>query len=279
MAIASLWAHSRRCPKQREGKCQGVGEFLARAAVRLTFGLVIGAVLACNSGNLGSPSTAKPTRSPTSPPPVAVQPSVNPTPTGDTRLESLWVLISDPGLSYHLSGTGVNKNNGSVFERFTLELDVSGDNYAGRVNSIGSSGKAQLVRHDGVMYARPAGGSWVARRMPSDSVLQFVPFLDIRARDDLRADGVEPGGGRQTLYRYVSTSQYRPDVAHMMDLSRFSGRCDVLQLELLVTDAAVPVSAHFECQINNDVYSGVSDYKFTAFGKAFSIKAPIKPPS
>jgi hypothetical protein len=263
------------------GKTLGVGEFLARAAVRLTIGLVIGAVLACNSGNLGSPPTTNPARSPTiaTSRPVAVQPSVNPTPTRDTRLESLWVLISDPGLSYHLSGTGVNKNNGSVFERFILDLDVSGDNYAGQVNSIGSSGKAQLVRHDGVMYARPARGSWVARRVPSDSVLQFVPFLDIRARDDLRADGVEQGGGRQTLYRYVSTSQYRPDIAHMMDLSRFSGRCDVLQLELLVTDTAVPDNAHFECQINNDVYSGVSDYKFTAFGKAFAIKAPIKPPS
>jgi len=183
-------------------------------------------------------------------------------------------LISDPGLSYHLSGRGLSISGGHEFERFTLELDVSADDYAGRINSIGGSGKAQLVRRDGVMRAPLAVISPRSeRRIPTDSVIQFTPFLDIRDKDDLQADGSQKSG-RQTLNRYVSTSQYRPDVAHMMDLSQFGETCDVLQLELLVTASAVPVSAHFECRVNDGQYSGTSDYKFTDVGKEFSIKPP-----
>ena len=205
------------------------------------------------------------------------RPSPQPTPTPDSPLESLWALISDPNLSYHLSGTGVNDNFGKVFERFTLELDISGDDYSGVVNSIGGSGKGRLVRKDGVGYVKLAGSSaWVARRV-TNSVLEFVPFLDIHEQADLQADGTQQQG-KQTLYRYVSTTQYHPDIAHMMDLSRFATTCSHMQLDLLVTEAALPVSAHFECTVGNDAYSGSSDYEFTDFGKKFSIKAPIKPP-
>jgi len=221
-------------------------------------------------------STATPTRTF-----ALATPTVTPTPTAtatpDGRLEALWTLLSDPTLSYHLSGTGVSKVQGARVERFTLELDISGDDYAGSVNSIGGSGKARLVRKDGIMYVRPAGTSrWTARRF-TDSVIEFVPFLDISAPQDLQADGVKQKGQR-TLYSYVSTTQYRPDVAHMMDLSSFPATCNVLRLELLVTDAAVPVSAHFECHVGNGTYDGTSDYTFTEFGKNFSIKPPVHPP-
>lgn len=228
----------------------------------------------CNS-NISEERTPPPvsTATPTQTAALAT-PTPTATPTPDSRLVALWALISDPALSYHLSGTGVSKVRGARFERFTLELDISGDDYAGTVNSIGSSGKARLVRKDGVMYAKPAGTSkWTARRL-TDSVVEFVPFLDISAQQDLQADGVQQKAKR-TLYKYVSTPQYRPDVAHMMDLSSFSATCDVLQLELLVTDAAVPVSAHFECHVGNGTYDGTSDYTFTEFGKNFSIKAPV----
>jgi hypothetical protein len=235
----------------------------------------------CNS-NILEERTTPPTASATPAQTVAAvtptgTPTAPPTPTPDGRLEALWTLISDPTLSYHLSGAGASTVQGTRVERFTLELDISGDDYAGTVNSIGSSGKARLVRKDGVMYAKPAGSSkWTARRL-TDSVIEFVPFLDISAQQDLQADGVQQKGQR-TLYRYVSTGQYRPDVAHMMDLSRFTATCDVLRLELLVTDAAVPVSAHFECHVGNGTYDGTSDYTFTEFGKNFSIKPPVKPP-
>jgi hypothetical protein len=261
------------------GNTGRTGTAVAVVAVGLAIAFVVGG---CNlvppqgspTPSLPTPSVATPAATP-SPPVQTLSPT--PTATGDAQLESLWALISDPNLSYHLSGSGVNKNNGVVFERFTLELDISGDDYDGQVNSIGSSGKAHLIRKDGVMYARPAGSLWAARRV-TNSVIQFVPFLDIHEMGDLQADGVQQSG-RQTLYVYVSTSEYRPDVAHMMDLSRFATTCQTMQLQLLITDAAVPVSAHFECRVGSDTYAGTSDYKFTEFGKKFSIKPPIKPPN
>ncbi len=255
-------------------------QFFTRFAIRIAATLVVGAILASQGGRFFGGPAATPTPVPpvhATSRPVAVQSTVPPTPaaTADARLEALWTRISDPAVSYHLSGSGVNKQNGSVFERFTMELDISGDDYRGRVNSIGGSGKSQLVRLDGTMYMRAAGRPWTSAYVPRDDVLQFTPFLNIDSTADLSADGVVTRGGQQ-LFRYVSTSSYQPSVAHMMDLSLFTSRCDVLTLALLVTGDAVPVSAHFECQAATAAYSGVSDYEFSQFGKSFAITAPIK---
>ena len=232
----------------------------------------------CDAGIVDRPLTPAPTSSASLVQSVVpAAPTAVSEPPADTTLESLWALISDPDLSYHLSGGGLSKNYGKEYERFSMELDIAGDDYAGPINST-FSGKATLVRKDGVMYVRQAGHrNWVARRVPTSSLLQFVPFLDIRQKADLQPDGVQKDGWR-TLYRYVSTDRYAPDVAHMMDLSRFSARCDPLRLELLVTDAGVPVRAHFACRVGTNTYSGTSDYKFTHVGDPFSIKPPVKPP-
>jgi hypothetical protein len=261
-----------------------VETFLTRMAVRVTVVLVVSATGYWTLGGSNKPGTASPTRPPISAAatvrPVAVQPSVSPMPgpTPDARLDALWTLISDKSLSYHLSGKGLNTGT-AIQERFTMELDISGDDYAGEVNSIGSSGKGQLVRKDDVMYVRSAGTrKWIVRPVLYDSVIQFAPFLDIRAKNNLEFDGVDTSG-KQTLYRYTSTNQYQPDVAHMMDLSRFSTRCDTMGLALLVTDAAIPVSAHFQCSIGDKTYLGTSDYRFTEVGESFSIKPPTKPPA
>jgi len=255
-----------------------VGEFFTRVAVRVIASVILGGLIYWNFGKPSdSPSVANPPRPPitaTSRPPAA-QPTASTTPaaTQADKVAALYARISDPALSYHLSGSGVSKAGRETLP-FTLELDITGDDYSGRVNSINSSGKAQLVRRAGMMYIRPQGSSkWVSRSVPRDSVLQFTPFLDIRTQRDLQADGVKEDGQR-TLYRYVSTEWYQPDVAHMMDLSRFPGRCSTLRLELLATEDSVPVSAHFECHIDNDIYSGTADYKFTDVGKSFTIRPP-----
>lgn len=197
---------------------------------------------------------------------------------GDEVMAKLWALIEDPELSYHLSGTGRSVHLGQEYERFTLELDVTGDDYAGRVNTIGGSGRARLIRKDGVMYFRPANGAWVGLES-SDPTLVQVPFMAIDSRPAMAYDAPIEEGGR-TVHRVISTSQYHPSITRMLDLAKFETTPDLVRLELYVSAAGVPVRAVFRCEARgvDDAgkpnFMGTADYEFSEFGAKYVIKAP-----
>jgi hypothetical protein len=193
-------------------------------------------------------------------------------------MAAFWNLIEDPRLSYHLAGSGKSVYQGQQLERFTLDLDISGDDYAGRVDTIGGSGKARLVRVNGVVYVRPAGGNWVSRPT-SDPGLRQAPFMGVATQSAVVYDSQLQQNGK-TLYRLVSTATYQPSIARMLDLASFNSPTDLVSLVLTVNANGVPQHASFRCAARgvdatgNPQFVGTADYDFSAFGTNYTISAP-----
>jgi hypothetical protein len=204
-------------------------------------------------------------------------PTVTPSPE-DEVLASVWRQIDDPTLSYHLSGKGRSKIQGEIVFRFTLELDINGDDWAGKVNSVGGSGKVRMVRKDGVMYSRKGSARWQARRFSSPAI-RMAPFMGVDSQADLVYDSPVVEDGR-ILHRLVSTSSYNPSIERMLHLATFRVVPDLVRLELYVTDSGVPIRATFRCEARgpraagSPEFVGTADYTFSEFGANFSIKAP-----
>jgi hypothetical protein len=84
----------------------------------------------------------------------------------------------------------------------------------------------------------------------------------------------------RTLHRLVATESYKPNIARMLELSRFDTRPDSLEFELVVTDEGVPVSATFRCVVQQGGmggepgFVGTAEYEFDDFGAAYRIRAP-----
>jgi hypothetical protein len=192
-------------------------------------------------------------------------------------LDRFWATVRDALVSYHLEGTGTSSAP-NFKESFELSLDVVGDDYVGTVNTIGGSGQAELIRLDGVMFARPAGADWIVART-SDARLRQEPFMGIAGKRELEYGGrfVEDGA---VVHRLASTRFYGPSVARMLDLASFGLHADTLTLEVIVSDEGEPRRATFTCIVSGRAVDGVPDfegtagYTFSAFGEAVVIATP-----
>ena len=191
-------------------------------------------------------------------------------------VDAFWKLVEAPGPRYHLSGAGRSTAPG-FRPSFTLELDVARDDYAGRINTIGGSGRARLIRKSGVVYAKVDGSTWHRRRTDS-AVLRQFPFMGLDGRNDLeyRASFRERG---RILHRLVTTRYYNPSVERMLDLSAFRAVPSLVRLELVVTDAGRPVRATFRCEAfvgpnGKPAFVGKATYRFTEWGRHFTIRRP-----
>jgi hypothetical protein len=224
------------------------------------------------AGPSGSPDVASAVASPRSTP----APTPRAIPDDIRIIDAFFERIDDPKLSYHLSARG-SVVGSFIRQRFTLELNVKGDDYAGRVNTIGGSGKARLVRKKGVVYAKPAGDRWHKRRTDSP-VLRQVPFMAVDGRNDIEYVRSFKEGGR-TLHRLVTTKYYQPNVARLLDLSRFSAVPDVLKVTFVVTDTGRPLRASVRVEKGKrgkgqQYVVGKATYRFTKWGADFTIKKP-----
>jgi hypothetical protein len=192
-------------------------------------------------------------------------------------LDAFWRVARDPDLAYHLEGHGSAAAAG-FDQSFELTLDVVGDDFSGTVNSIGGSGLADIIRLDGVIYARPTGKDWIIART-SDATLRQVPFMGLAGRRELEYDDAVVEGG-ETLHRLVTTKFYAPSVTRMLDLSTFGFSPDIVALELFVTDDGAPVRATFTCLVEGSVadkiphFEGTAEYEFSAVGEPVTIQTP-----
>lgn len=234
--------------------------------------VVIGAGIAVVSQLGGRPSPSFPA--------VGGQPGMTPRVPDSLRvLENFWSFVRAKDLAYHLDGTGSSHADG-FDESFVMSLDIVGDNYVGTIDTIGGSGLADFVRLDGVMFLRVGGADWVTRRYTSSDI-QMTPFMGMEGKRELAYDHrIETGSTVQHLL--VTTDTYAPNVNRMLDLSAFRLQPTSVSLELIVTDAGVPVSATFSCVVEPSVADGIpgfegsASYAFSRFGEAVDIRAPVK---
>jgi hypothetical protein len=243
---------------------------LTLALAVLVVGGTVGAVLFLAS-NLGSRG---PGREPQFLPDDGITPRV---PDSIRVLEAFWSTIRDPELTYHLEGTG--EFRGDFTTSFELSLDIAGDDFTGTVNTSGGTGFAEIIRLEGVVYARPTGQEWISRRT-SDADLRQDPFMGLDGRRELVYDAAVAEDGA-THHRLVSTSFYAPSVARMLDLGGFrTSRPTTRTLELLVTDAGVPLRATFTLVVEGSAVDGLAPmageaaYTFTNFGMPVVVATP-----
>lgn len=204
------------------------------------------------------------------------------TPYPETRvLDAFWDAVQDPFPSYHVSGTGTTRTP-AFTTSFTLEYDVAGDDYAGRVTTTGpgATGPASIVRKGGFVFVRPdSGGDWFGRKT-DDPVLLQTPFMGLGGRSFLRYDTPVTGDAGESWHRLASTDQYRPSIPRMLGISTFPMSPDLVALEIIVTDAGVPVRSAFRVEAGGTdangepIVLGTARYEFTEWGKEFTITAP-----
>jgi len=193
-------------------------------------------------------------------------------------LELFWATVRDPDLSYHLEGSGEFQSE-AFTTSFELSLEVVGDDYTGTVNTIGGTGFAEIIRLDGVVYARRTGEDWVSRRT-SDAGLRQDPFMGLAGRRELVYDDEALEDG-ETHHRLVSTQFYAPSVARMLDLGAFRvSQPKTLTLELIVTDEGVPLRATFNLLVEGSAVDGLApmeghaEYAFTDVGVPVVVATP-----
>lgn len=213
---------------------------------------------------------------------VVPSPSVAATPfvLDSTRVvDAFLALIAKPGPTYHVRATGRSVGPG-LNVPFTLVLDVSEDDFVGTNDARGDgSGFANIVRLDGLAYVRPKGGAWEKRRT-DDPIFRQFPFLGVEGSNDLQY--VETFmEGEHKLHRIATTKYYQPSVARLLDLPTFQMNPDLLAVELILSDAGIPlratvrVEAGGQTSANKPVFLGKASYRFTKWGVAVKVKAPV----
>ena len=247
-----------------------------------SIGLLIGGLVLLLATGIGAFALYRPT----SPASTFSLPPPKPIPTkapGADALVGLWALVDDSALSYHLESSGnvaADLPGQRVTQKFSMRLDVAGDDYVGDLAFAGREHYA-WDRYQGTMYVRIIGKAQWVKTATSDRAYRQAPFLGLDDRHELEYDSTVVENGT-TLYRLVSTAAYRPSVARMLALSWFDYpflAVDV-HLELFVTDAGVPVRAAFSCRVAADAqynipgFSGTSKFGFTSFGQGPKLDAP-----
>ncbi len=216
-----------------------------------------------------------------------------PTPTADPGaavMVSFWTRISAPNLSYRLSAKGKTTFDRTTFESFTETYAVAGDEYSGTIRSHNRGlllqgiqpsriTAATVARKGGIVYLKETGKHRTARRS-SDRSDRLTPFLYLQLPGWI--DYVKPVTvkGRH-LHLLRTNAFYRPDIARLLDLSKFDGIPDSMTLEVLVTTDGIPLSATFtEHLVGTDqfgkshVFNGRTDFTFSKVGAGFTITVP-----
>lgn len=227
----------------------------------------------------GGSAAPRPTATPTT--------SVDP---GAAALAGFWARVSAPDLSYRLTATGKTTFDRKTFESFTESYAVVGDEYSGTIRShnrgvvlLGMQPSritsATVARKGGVVYLKEAGKHRTARRS-SDRSDRLTPFMYLQLPGWI--DYVKPVTvkGRH-LHLLRTNSFYRPDIARLLDLSKFDATPDTMTLDVLVTDDGTPVSATFtEHFVGDDqfgkshVFNGRTDFTFSKVGAKLPIAVP-----
>jgi hypothetical protein len=199
-------------------------------------------------------------------------------PETDRVLDAFFTGIAKPGPAYHVTATGHSVGPG-LDVPFTLDLDVSGDDFKGTNDARrDGSGFADVTRVEEVSYVRPKGGAWGPPRS-GDTDLRLFPFLGIEGRNDLvHAEAFEQDG--ETLHRFVTTKYYQPNVGRLLDLAAFRLKPDLLHMELIMTEDGIPVWATLRVEAGGrtsgdaPVFLGRATYRYSAWGTATEITAP-----
>jgi hypothetical protein len=247
---------------------RGHGLIVLLVAILAIGGLIVG-VVTFLPGLPGNDAPGSVTRNPDITPRV---------PDSIRVLEAFWSTVRDPDLTYHLEGTGEFRSD-EFSTSFELSLDVDGDDFTGTVNTVGGSGLAEIIRLDGVVYARPDGQDWISRRT-SDAGLRQDPFMGLDGRRELVYDERIVEGG-VTLHRLITTEFYAPSVARMLDLAAFRVSQPMTRtLDLVVTDDGTPLRAIFTLFVEGSAVDGLepiegrADYAFTDVGLPVVVATP-----
>lgn len=204
-------------------------------------------------------------------------PTPAPTPDpGQVVLDKFWKLVSDPNASYHMTASGKSTINRKTYQTFKQSIDVVGDEYSGWIDSKVSP-KARIARKDGVVWVKVPGKARVGRQT-SARYYRLTPFLYLEMAAWM--DYVKPVtvGGRH-LHLLRSNKFYRPDIARLLDLGKFVVVPDKMNLDVLVTDAGVPVSAVFTADVTvgnarQQRFHGKTTFAFSKFGDKLRISVP-----
>ena len=137
--------------------------------------------------------------------------------------------------------------------------------------------EGKIARKDGVVWVKVPGRARVGRQT-SERYYRLTPFLYIGLAAWI--DYVKPVtvGGRH-LHLLRTNSFYRPDIARMLDLGKFRVVPDKMNLDVLVTDAGVPVSAVFTADVTvgnatQQRFHGKTTFAFSKFGDKLRISVP-----
>ena len=194
-------------------------------------------------------------------------------------LESYWSFVRTKNLAYHMEATA--SSNAESFNRsVVMSLDIVGDNYVGTIDSIGAVGRAMVVRLDGVMYIRLPGKDWIVSRLTSPDI-QMTPFAGMEGKQELAYDH-RIDDGPTVEHLLVTTAKYAPNANRMLGISGLTLLPTTVRLDLIVSDAGVPISATFTFVIERSIadgtpgFVGSAVYGFTRFGEAADIQAPVK---
>jgi hypothetical protein len=195
-------------------------------------------------------------------------------------LAAFWQLVEPSTLSYHLVSAGSETFAGKTLS-FSLSLDIDGDNFTGRITESPPAHRASFVRYAGFLYIKFAGQTKWATLETQDRDRRESPFMGLDDHRELISEGPFIEGGKR-LYRLVSTAFYRPSIARMLDLNAFGFPFGSVapSLELIVTEAGVPVRATFTVTVAADAANGVLPFKgsstfmFSKFGQVVKIAAP-----
>jgi hypothetical protein len=206
-------------------------------------------------------------------------PTVEPTPTEPQRvMAAFWRTLEFGPLSYHEEVTGTTDTD-AVQATFRLSLDVLDDEYTGKVFVSAGVGDVLLVRHEGVVYAQVVGETEWHSGSLNFREYRESPFLGLDDHRELAYGEVFIENGRK-LHRLVSTAVYRPAIGRMLRLYVPELPTATVSLELIVSDAGLPIRATFAAQFEGDSrtitppFTGSATYVFSRFEEPVTITAP-----
>jgi hypothetical protein len=214
----------------------------------------------------GAGALARPAASPT--------PSPTPDP-GNAVMDRFWAVVSATDLSYHMTARGTSRFDRQKKVSVTESVDVVGDDFAGTYKI--PAGTARIARKDGVVWAKGNGPRFGFQL--STRTLRLTPFLCIQMPAWLDYVKSVTVNGRH-LHLLRSNRFYRPDIPRMALIRQFPYEPDKMTLDLLVTDAGVPVSATFAVDLTGTDSAGQhtfharADYTFSKVGAKLRIVVP-----
>jgi hypothetical protein len=193
-------------------------------------------------------------------------------------LQRFWALVGDPKFSYHIETKG-GGTVGTEAYTFSESLDVSGDDWGGseRAHGLGVAGVANIVTLDTEVWIKFPDG-W-HKNIEHDPYFRSRPFLDLDSQRDLVFSGEVVKAGR-TLYDLKSTTNYQPYPGRLIGFLSMGIRVDLLELDILVTDAGVPVQATVHILAGGlgpdgkPLFDAKATRTFSKVGATFTIKAP-----